>query len=259
MTLHLGSELKRKIKESFPILYDELVRTIFAALVGALTLSLAFALPFVRPLFEGSIEISKLILTAYLLLTAFVGGFLTFMLLKPKIHELASMAATDDLTKAYNRRELGKRLEEEIERAKRYRDKLSMILIDLDYLKTVNDKYGYDAGDRLLREFAELVQDKKRASDIFFRYKQGDEFAILATNTDGIGARAFAERLRLSVEAYNFEGSKPNKYCHITMSAGIAEFTQSIDTTPENLEKRAENALQTAKRKRNSVVLVQEQ
>jgi diguanylate cyclase (GGDEF)-like protein len=175
-----------------------------------------------------------------------------FLFLRRRINELAALAATDELTQIFNNREFTRRLDQEVSRSKRQESQFCFVLIDIDSLKQANDTYGYSAGDNLLKEFARLAKSKVRLPDVLARYRQGDEFAILALDTDAVGARTVTERLRGQIENYHFSADKAGLRFKITFSAGIAEFDCASDSA-ETLQKHAEIALTSAKRTKNAV------
>jgi two-component system cell cycle response regulator len=107
-------------------------------------------------------------------------------------------ALTDALTGLYNRRYLLRRLDEEIKRAARYAQSISCLFIDADYFKGINDRYGHQVGDLVLRELGERIRGQMRASDVATRYG-GEEFAVLLPQTTGPDAATLAERVRRAV------------------------------------------------------------
>jgi diguanylate cyclase (GGDEF)-like protein/PAS domain S-box-containing protein len=113
---------------------------------------------------------------------------------------LQDLANTDSLTGIANRRRFLEQAVEEIERARRYGHQLSLLMIDLDHFKAVNDRYGHAAGDEVLRGFVQTARTVMRQSDLFARVG-GEEFAALLPHTGRDGARAIAERLRAEVRA----------------------------------------------------------
>jgi diguanylate cyclase (GGDEF)-like protein len=158
---------------------------------------------------------------------------------------LAELATTDALTGLQNARALHERLEREVARAVRYRQPFSLLLIDLDGLKTINDRLGHHAGDRALRHVADAIRAQLRASDIGVRWG-GDEFALLAPNTRQPAAAALARRVQSLV------GSAPvgNAVPPLAVSIGIATFEPEATARVEaaSLMHQADAALYRAKR-----------
>ena len=166
-----------------------------------------------------------------------------------KTLELAQM---DGLTGLANRRYLMERLRQEIDRAQRYQTSLSVIMLDLDAFKSVNDTYGHLKGDELLRAFSATVKESVRCSDIAGRYG-GEEFCIVLPNTCLNGAGVIAERIRKAMEKLRIPLDNGQPPVGRTVSIGIAEFTdnQSVD----ELLGAADTALYRAKEGgRNRVV-----
>jgi diguanylate cyclase (GGDEF)-like protein len=164
---------------------------------------------------------------------------------------------TDPLIGVYNRRFLDRRLVEEFMRAKRYHLQLSLLLIDIDYFKRINDTYGHPVGDRVLRYWGELILGIVRSSDIVARYG-GEEILVIAPNTSAAGALTLAERLRSNIEGHELVlSSEPNKrqLVRITVSIGVASLTPSINCV-EDFIKETDRALYCAKQGgRNRVVI----
>jgi diguanylate cyclase (GGDEF)-like protein len=164
--------------------------------------------------------------------------------------QLEKLAATDPLTGAANRREFLQRMEQEMARSIRNENSLSLLLIDLDHFKVINDKYSHQVGDMVLMEFVKLVQTTLRPGDLLGRIG-GEEFCILLTDTDLGQANITAERLRHSVEHHviNADGSQIG----ITISIGVVQYQPAIDTV-NNLMHRADVLMYQAKdRGRNHV------
>ncbi len=159
--------------------------------------------------------------------------------LEEKTRELEILSATDRLTRVYNRLKLDEFLKSEFARSQRYGHPLSVILLDIDHFKAVNDTYGHPAGDKALCEVANLLQTRTRKSDLLGRWG-GEEFMIICAETGIDGARTLAEELRSSIENHPFPvvGSK-------TASFGVAE--RGADDTIESLINRADEALYRAK------------
>jgi len=156
---------------------------------------------------------------------------------------LYEMAVTDGLTKLYIRRHLLQRTEEELRRARRYQHPLSLLMLDIDHFKELNDTYGHQAGDLVLVELARIFKRTIRGTDMAGRYG-GEEFCIVLPETDPEGALAIAERLRKEIEEYEFVyEQKPLK---VTISIGIATFpTHSMEM--KELIKKADAALYASK------------
>jgi two-component system cell cycle response regulator len=115
--------------------------------------------------------------------------------LRNQADQLADLSGTDPLTGLTNARGLDERLEAEIARLRRYRQPLSLLLLDLDGLKTINDRHGHRAGDEAIRSLADVIRSQLRDTDLGARWG-GDEFAVLAPNTSKADALSLAERIR---------------------------------------------------------------
>lgn len=152
----------------------------------------------------------------------------------------------DDLTKLYNRRELFTRLRQEIARSKRSHIPFSILLIDIDHFKAVNDNYGHLRGDHILTEVAEIIRGNCREMDIPCRYG-GDEFVVLIPETDRWAAEKTAERLLKKFCDHTFLGTDEQPDLHLTVSIGTATYESNMEK-PEILIERADQALYTAKK-----------
>ena len=160
---------------------------------------------------------------------------------------IEKVSQTDKLTQTYNRVKLDKTLEYELHRFLRHYHTFSVILIDIDHFKPVNDNYGHQVGDNVLIELSKLLKKYARASDIVGRWG-GEEFMIICVNTEIKGATKLAENFRKSVEEFEFDvvGYK-------TISIGVSEVRDTDNT--ETLIKRVDDCLYEAKRSgRNKVV-----
>ena len=140
--------------------------------------------------------------------------------LAARVSEAWTLATVDPLTAVLNRQALIGRIEAELERATRYGRPLSVVLVDLDHFKRVNDTHGHSAGDTVLREFAKVLQANVRAVDIVGRYG-GEEFMLLLPETDADAAATMAEKLRRVVAGRQIRVQDGN-VLSITMSAGVA-------------------------------------
>lgn len=170
--------------------------------------------------------------------------------------EIQQMAETDDLTRLPNRRSTLKRMREEIKRAERYRLPLSVVLLDLDHFKEVNDTHGHPAGDAVLKQTAHILQEAIRETDFFGRYG-GEEFLGILAQTDLLGAGVIGERLRRSIEGADFDADEGVRLRR-TASLGAATWRHGADTE-EKLIGRADDALYRAKEEgRNQIRLERE-
>ena len=159
--------------------------------------------------------------------------------------ELEELTVTDPLTGIKNRRYFMNKLKDEVQRANRYHEKLSLVMFDIDHFKKVNDEHGHDVGDKVLKEYTKPISSKLREHDSFCRIG-GEEFIIILPHVELSGALIVAEKLRKSIE-------KHKKVLPITMSFGVVEFKS--EETLEHLFKRVDNALYEAKENgRNRVV-----
>lgn len=158
---------------------------------------------------------------------------------------LEQLALTDPLTAVLNRRALTERLAAEMGRVKRYESEVSLLLIDLDHFKNINDNYGHLVGDDVLMEMAALLQNAVRAVDIVARYG-GEEFVIALPETGAVGAERFAERLREVIEGHEFSGGARGSL-HLTASIGVAAFPHPGLETVEDFFAAADQALYRAK------------
>jgi diguanylate cyclase (GGDEF)-like protein len=158
---------------------------------------------------------------------------------------LQETASRDGLTGLFNRRELDSKLGEELARCKRYGHALSLLLVDLDHFKVINDSYGHPAGDKVLRGIADIIRGPARRSDVVARYG-GEEFAVIMPETEKSGAQVFAERIRLAVAGHTFSiDNKPP--LNVTVSVGVAGFPGDAGTDAA-LIAAADSALYDAKR-----------
>ncbi len=158
---------------------------------------------------------------------------------------IKNLTITDGLTGIYNHKYIMGVVKQEFVRAKRYRHNISIIMFDIDHFKNINDTYGHQTGDVVLREISSIIKDSVRKSDIVGRYG-GEEFTIILTETDRDKATVFAERLRKRVEAYKF--FNPSDPLKITASMGLVCYPleSSIDD-PKSFLRCADEALYVAK------------
>lgn len=158
---------------------------------------------------------------------------------------LEALATTDPLTRVLNRRALLDRLNAEVDRARRFNGVLSLLVLDVDHFKPINDTHGHLAGDSVLRQLGALLDDAVRTVDIVARYG-GEEFVMLLPETHREGGIQFAERVREKIAGKPFDVGLENPV-HLTVSIGIASFPSPRVTTTEDLFARADEALYRAK------------
>jgi diguanylate cyclase (GGDEF)-like protein len=155
---------------------------------------------------------------------------------------LKEFSFTDDVTGLYNRRFLATRLEDEVSRYSRFNQPLSVVMLDIDGFKAVNDELGHTAGDEALRIVGHILQTQSRNIDVICRYG-GDEFAVLLVETGKDGALLYAERVRRQIEAATFGHGRA-----ITVSLGVACLPEDVGPVPEDIVAAADWALDEAKR-----------
>lgn len=173
--------------------------------------------------------------------------------LKNTQNELRQIATRDSLTRVFNRRYFMDLAEREILRAKRYKRKLSLIMMDVDHFKSVNDTYGHQAGDQVLITLAEICRRVTRKMDVFARLG-GEEFALLLPEVSQRTAVQTAERLRESFALTSMEAG--GEVFHVTLSMGVTELDKNKPDTLQAMLRRADRALYYAKEHgRNRVAL----
>jgi diguanylate cyclase (GGDEF)-like protein len=153
---------------------------------------------------------------------------------------LDRLAVTDGLTEVLNHRAFQERLDEEIERARRSETTVSLVLLDVDHFKRLNDEHGHQEGDRVLKRVASTVRGTARVTDVVARYG-GEEFVVILGGANAEAALTTAERMRRAIAAHAGE-RRP-----VTASFGIATFRGDVDSK-EELIRRADAALYEAKR-----------
>jgi diguanylate cyclase (GGDEF)-like protein len=163
--------------------------------------------------------------------------------------KLKETSFRDEVTGLYNRRFFSLRLEEEMSRFKRFNHPVSVVLLDIDNFKSVNDEFGHAVGDETLRELAQILMKHSRGINVVSRFG-GDEFTVLLVETSKAGARLYADRIRQVVATFPFSHGKP-----VTASFGVASLPDDEVTTSDDLFRAADEALYAAKRAgKNQVV-----
>lgn len=183
---------------------------------------------------------------------SFVGGIFIYFIAEfiNKSNEMLFLlerkATTDHLTNLSNRRQFEKSLELELERARESKQKLSLLVIDIDRFKKVNDTFGHTSGDAVLKQLGQLLIEHARSADIVSR-NGGEEFAILLLDCGHHQAMAIAESIRQSVEKYHFALPDGNTI-RLTISIGVAVFPDHCDDRDDNdFFEQADRALYEAK------------
>ena len=156
--------------------------------------------------------------------------------------KLKETSFRDELTGLYNRRFFSLRLEEELSRFKRFNHPVSLVLLDVDGFKNVNDEFGHAAGDETLREVAQILMKHSRGINVVSRFG-GDEFAVLLVETAKSGARLYGDRIRQVIATFPFAHGKV-----VTASFGVASLPDDEVTTSDDLFRAADEALYAAKR-----------
>lgn len=169
---------------------------------------------------------------------------------------LAVATTTDKLTGLHNRNYLQERLEAEISRAKRYKTSLSCLLFDIDFFKVVNDMYGYEWGDILLRSLADKLKSLVRKEDILTRYGD-EEFLLVLPNTPEENAFLFAERFRREIERMEFIPAGEEERHPITISGGISTYPclENVEEDANTVIRYAEHALYNAKKRGKNKII----
>lgn len=194
-------------------------------------------------------------------LLARINTFLKIQELQNELREknalLEKLSVTDELTGLYNRRYFYDHINMHIALAKRHNYHIGCLLIDIDHFKNINDTYGHDVGDKVLKGLAALMKGKMRDGEILARFG-GEEFIICLCRADEKGAISAAERMRKAVEDANIEGT--NSPIKTTISIGIAIYPDKNLKNSDEIIKMADEALYHAKRSgRNKVVVYSEQ
>ena len=165
-----------------------------------------------------------------------------------KLEELRIEARVDELTKIYNRKKILEELEKSLEKLKKENIPFSVLMLDIDRFKNINDTYGHQYGDEVLREFSRVISKNIRGTDIFGRLG-GEEFLVILNGTNIRNAYKVAEKLRKEVE----KGLRNIFQKNITVSIGVTEAKK--DDTTESIIKRADLALYKAKSKGRNLVI----
>ncbi len=174
--------------------------------------------------------------------------------LRANVQQSLELAITDSLTGLHNRRYLETHLQTLFEQAANRGKPLSVLVLDIDYFKAVNDTHGHDAGDEVLKEFATRMRKNVRGIDLVCRLG-GEEFVVVMPDTDVTVASIVGERVRQKVASEAFPIHKGARALDVTVSIGLASYVPTM-TGPDDLVKKADEALYRAKREgRNRIVV----
>lgn len=181
-------------------------------------------------------------------LRARVASMLRIKALQDKINskrrELEALSVTDDLTHLYNHRAMQQRLRDEFRRAQRYNEPLSVLMLDIDHFKAVNDQHGHQFGDFVLQEMAKLMLNSVRQIDVVARYG-GEEFLVILPKTHFSGSLTVADRIWRTVGSHRFtDGTHEHR---LTVSIGISFYPNKNVISVEDLVAYADEALYQAK------------
>jgi diguanylate cyclase (GGDEF)-like protein len=188
-------------------------------------------------------------------LAEWLAGRASIALQNAHLHRLTrQLASTDELTQLANRRQFDEALGAEVVRAERFRDPVAVVVADLDNFKKVNDRFGHDVGDLVLRAFAGAIRATVRDVDLPARYG-GEEFTVLLPATDAEGGRQLAERLRLAAEELAIDVGE-DADVRVTSSFGVASFPE--ERSAAALMRAADRALYRAKAAGKNMVVVAE-
>lgn len=175
--------------------------------------------------------------------------------LQAQLAKITDLATVDELTGLYNRRALFSRLVEEHSRVERYKESFSLIIFDIDDFKNVNDTYGHQVGDAILRNLARFLKGNLRTSDFISRFG-GEEFIAILPSTEMKKAKQVAEKIRHMLGKKVFEDKTGKVKIKITVSIGISQCT--IGDTVDDLLKRADDALYVAKNNGKNAIYTEE-
>ncbi len=164
--------------------------------------------------------------------------------LRQRVNELANLVRTDTLTGIANYRYFAQALEQEIERTQRSGQPTSLIMLDIDFFKKVNDQWGHEVGNQALIHLSQLLQQTVRKLDVPCRYG-GEEFAVILPDTNLAACLPVAERIRQRIEELPLDVD--GHPLHMTVSLGISTYADRQETTVEELVKQADHYLYRAK------------
>ena len=227
-------------------LFKDGVKYLITAILGVVGIWAAGEWGILKDVFRKQLSISWFGLLIGLLLVIITTSFITFLIQNVKYQRLKKDSLRDELTGLFNYKAFPVRLKECIIAAKKDKKAISLILLDIDNFKQINDTYLLSGGDNVMVQLGAYLGEDARASDIICRqHMKGDEFVIIALNTNKDQARMAAERKRKEISEKEFQIGKSN-LVKITVSCGVAEWEPETDT-PDSLLEKANKALLLAK------------
>jgi diguanylate cyclase (GGDEF)-like protein len=236
--------IKPSLKDIIKILnHHNAIFTLFPVISFLLLNSYAFLENYLFSTFVALILTTLLLFFSYYLIA-------TSISVTKRLEELEQISITDSLTGLYNRRYLNQKIEQEYTRYLKINSTFALVTADIDLFKNINDQYGHDCGDTVLKSITQDIRNSIRTSDSVARWG-GEEFLILLPATNREQAILLAERIRTTVEAHLYEFN--NKSVSVTLTLGVA-IANSTDTIDEII-KRADLALYYGKRKSRNCVI----
>lgn len=175
-----------------------------------------------------------------------INELLSIFKLKYLYSEQIFKSTVDGLTGLYNRHQFDINLNQEFNRSKRYKTPFTLAMIDIDYFKNINDSYGHQFGDFVLKEISQIIQNTFRKTDVVFRYG-GEEITIIMPETSSKKALLPLEKLRDKISKHNFNSK------NVTISIGVADFNNDIKTSTDILKKADEMLYSAKENGRNQV------
>lgn len=238
--------LREVIPELQKDLFKDGVKYLITAVLGVIGLWVAARWEGANIQLKKQAPLSWYSLLICLFLVIILSSFVTYIVQNRKYQRLKKDSLKDELTGLFNYKAFPEKLKESMAAAKKDKKAISIILIDVDNFKKINDSYLLSGGDSVMVQLGAYLGDDSRASDIVCRqHMKGDEFVIIALGTNKDQARMAAERKRKEISEKDFQIGKTD-LVKITVSCGIAEGNPESDT-PESILERANKALLTAK------------
>ena len=173
--------------------------------------------------------------------------------MQEEVERMNMLVALDGLTECFNRRYINEKLPIEIQKSKKYKKNLSIIMMDIDYFKDINDKYGHLAGDCVLKKVVNIVKKNIQPSIHWIGRYGGEEFIITLNDTDSGNAFLLAEKIRLAIEEATF--TYKNSIINVTVSIGVTTLSDRINNKHELIERVDENLYKAKSMGRNICIL----